>query len=161
MRMSCYLGRSKRGEQMATTDVQALRERREAIVREHVDAENRHDVEATIATFDRPRYEVNGELSDGETAVRELLQGLMDGFPDFQVETRKIHHADDAVIGEARITGTHSGSFAGIPPTEKPIDVRMAAIFEFEDDRLLCEKVYYDIATILRQIGILPEPTPT
>jgi hypothetical protein len=36
----------------------------------------------------------------------------------------------------------------------------MAAIFEFDGDRLLCEKVYYDIATILRQIGILPEPAP-
>ena len=48
---------------------------------EHVAAENRHDVEATIATFHRPRYEVNGEPSEGEAAVRELLQGLMEGFP--------------------------------------------------------------------------------
>jgi hypothetical protein len=31
-----------------------LRERRESIVLEHVAAENRHDVAATIATFDRP-----------------------------------------------------------------------------------------------------------
>jgi steroid delta-isomerase-like uncharacterized protein len=145
---------------MAATDGQGLRERREAVVLEHIAAENRHDVEATIATFDRPRYEVNGEPSDGETAVRDLLQGLMDGFPDFHVETQKLYHADDAVIGEARITGTHNGSFAGIPPTGKRVDVRMAAIFVFEEDRLLCEKVYYDIATILRQIGILPEPTP-
>jgi steroid delta-isomerase-like uncharacterized protein len=104
---------------------------------------------------------VNGEPSDGEAAVRELLQGLMEGFPDFHAETVKLHHADDAVIGQARITGTHNGSFAGIPPTGKKIDVPMAAIFEFEDDRLLCETVYWDVATILRQIGILPEPTPT
>ena len=145
---------------MAVTDRQTLRERREAIVLEHVAAENRHDVEATIATFDRRRYEVNGEPSEGEAAVRELLQGLMTGFPDFHAETEKLHHADDAVIGEARITGTHNGPFAGIPPTGKRIDVPMAAIFEFDGDRLLCEKVYWDIATILRQIGILPEPAP-
>ena len=44
--------------------------------------------------------------------------------------------------------------------TGKPIDVPMAAIFEFDEDRLLCETVYYDIATILQQIGILPGPTP-
>ena len=137
-----------------------LRERREAIVREHVDAENRQDVEATIATFASPRYEVNGEPVEGEAAVRELLQGLMDGFPDFHAEIGKLHHSEEVVFGEARITGTHNGEFAGIPPTGKPIAVAMAAMFEFDGDRLLCEKVYYDIATILRQIGILPEPAP-
>jgi steroid delta-isomerase-like uncharacterized protein len=143
---------------MSEGSAQGLRERREAIVLEHIDAENRHDVGATIATFHSPRYEVNGEPHDGADAVRDLLQGLMDGFPDFHAETGKLHHADDALFGEARITGTHDGEFAGIPPTGKPIDVRMAAIFEFDEDRLLCEKVYYDIATILTQVGILPEP---
>jgi steroid delta-isomerase-like uncharacterized protein len=152
---------ARREMQMAVAAIdQGLRERREAIVREHVDAENRHDVEATIATFHSPSYEVNGERVEGEAAVRELLQGLMDGFPDFQAEIEKIYHADDAVIGEARITGTHKGEFNGIPPTGKRIDVPMAAFFTFDDDRLLCEKVYWDIATILQQIGILPEPTP-
>ena len=142
---------------MATTDARTLREHREAIVNEHVDAENRHDVEATIATFHDPNYEVNGEPFGGEGAVRELLQGLMDGFPDFHVEVVKMHHADDAVFGEARVTGTHSGEFNGIPPTGKPIDVRVGTLFEFDEDRLLCEKVYWDVATVLQQIGVLPE----
>jgi steroid delta-isomerase-like uncharacterized protein len=139
---------------------QGLRERRETIVREHVEAENRHDVEATIATFHSPSYRVNGEPVDGEAAVRELLQGLMDGFPDFKAEIGKLHHADDAVFGEARITATHKGEFNGIPPTGKPIDVRMGALFEFDEDRLLCEAVYWDIATLLTQIGVLPEAAP-
>ena len=145
---------------MAATDMQTLRERRETTVQQHVEAENRHDVEATIATFDRPRYEVNGEPSDGEAAVRELLQGLMTGFPDFHVGVEKLHHADGAVILEGRITGTHDGEFSGIPPTGKRVDFPAAAIFDFDGDRLLCEKVYYDVATILRQVGILPEPAP-
>jgi steroid delta-isomerase-like uncharacterized protein len=143
---------------MATTEMQALRERRQAIVLEHVEAENRHDVEATIATFHRPRYEVNGVETDGEAAVRELLQGLIDGFPDFHAEVGKLHHADEAVFGEARVTGTHSGEFNGIPPTGKPVDVRIGTLFEFDADRLLCEKVYWDMATVLQQIGILPAP---
>jgi steroid delta-isomerase-like uncharacterized protein len=143
---------------MSSEDVQALRERREAIVREHVEAENRHDVEATIATFASPRYEVNGETHDGEAAVRDLLQGLMDGFPDFNAEIVKMHHADDAVFGEARITGTHDGEFNGLPPTGKPVDVRIGTIFDFDGDRLLCEKVYWDMATVLQQIGILSAP---
>lgn len=137
---------------------QSLRERRQAIVLEHVAAENRHDVEATIATFHSARYEVNGEESDGEAAVRDLLRGLMAGFPDFKAELGKTYHADDAVIGEARVTGTHSGEFAGVPATGRRVDYPLVAIFEFEDDQLVCEKVYFDSATILTQIGVLPDP---
>ena len=143
---------------MAATDESDLRERREAIVREHVDAENRQDVEATIATFHRPRYEVNGEESDGEGTVRKLLEGMMGGFPDFHAEIQSLHHADDAVIGEAVVTATHSGTFAGIPATGRRVEYPLVGIFEFEHDRLVCEKVYFDTATLLRQLGVLPEP---
>jgi steroid delta-isomerase-like uncharacterized protein len=134
----------------------SLRQRREAIVKQHAEAENRHDVEATIATFHRPRYEVNGQPSDGEAAVRELLQGLMHGLPDLHAEIGDMRHADDAVFGETLITGTHDGEWAGIPPTGRRVEVLVAAIFEFDEDRLLCEKVYMDFAAVLTQIGVLP-----
>ena len=134
----------------------SLRQRREAIVNQHIEAENRHDVEATIATFHHPRYELNGDASDGEEAVRELLQGLMHGFPDLHADIGKMRHADDAVFGEGLITGTHDGEWAGIPPTARRIEVPVAGIFEFDEDRLLCEKVYVDFAAVLTQIGVLP-----
>ena len=143
---------------MAALTEATLRERREAIVRKRLEAENRHDVEATIATFHRPRYEVNGEESDGAGAVRDMLQELMAGFPDFTAEVGRIHHADDAVIGEGRVTGTHDGVFAGVPPTGRRVDYPAVVIFEFEEDRLMCEKVYFDGATILTQIGVLAAP---
>jgi steroid delta-isomerase-like uncharacterized protein len=140
----------------AVDDITSLRQRREAIVNQHADAENRHDVEATIATFHHPRYEVNGQPSDGTEAVRELLQGLMDGFPDFHIDMGKMRHADDAVIGEGLITGTHDGEWAGIPPTGRRVEFPVVTIFEFDGDRLLCEKAYFDMATVLTQIGVLP-----
>ena len=34
----------------------SLRERREAVVREHMESENEHDFDTTLATFDHPRY---------------------------------------------------------------------------------------------------------
>ena len=34
----------------------------------------------------------------------------------------------------------------------------LAAIFEFEGDGLVCERVYFDSATILRQLGIAHDP---
>jgi steroid delta-isomerase-like uncharacterized protein len=142
-----------------TATDQGMRERREALMREHLEAENRGDIEAVIATFDRPRYEVNGETSDGEGPVRDLLDELLTAFPDFHAEDAKIRHADDAVIAEGRVTGTHRGPFGGIPATGRRVDYPLVAIFEFEEDRLVCEKVYFDTATILGQIGVLPNPS--
>jgi len=42
------------------TDDRDLRAAREAVIREHMAAENRLDFEAAIATFDHPRYELVG-----------------------------------------------------------------------------------------------------
>jgi steroid delta-isomerase-like uncharacterized protein len=140
----------------AVDNITSLRQRREAIVNQHAEAENRHDVEATIATFHRPRYEVNGDPSDGEEAVRELLQGFMRGLPDLHIDMVKMRHADDSVIIEGLITGTHDGEWARIPPTGRRVEVPVAAIFEFDEYRLLCETVYMDMATVLTQMGVLP-----
>ena len=52
-----------------------LRERRDAIVQEHIAAEKAHDIPRTIATFHRPRYELAPfcSVSDGDQAVHDLL----------------------------------------------------------------------------------------
>ena len=49
---------------MTTTE---LRERREALVREHMESENRHEFDVTMGTFHHPRYEIipTGEVHDG------------------------------------------------------------------------------------------------
>ena len=98
-----------------TTEQQLLRQKRDSVVTKHVDAENRHDIDAAIATFHTPRYEVMpmGIVHDGEQAVGELLSGMFKGFPDFTVEIIKTHHSDEAVILEIRLKGTHRGDWAG------------------------------------------------
>ena len=140
----------------AVENITSLRQRREETVKQHIEAENGHDIEAAIATFHRPRYEVNGEPSDGEEVVREFLQGLMHGLPDFHGETVRLRHMDDGVLVEGFITGTHDGEWAGIPPSGNRVNFPLVGIFEFDGDRLLCEKVFFDMATVLTQMGVLP-----
>ena len=50
--------------------------------------------------------------------------------------------------------GHAAGRVAGHSGNRRPIDVRVGCLFEFEDDRLLCERVYFDFLTILRQLGV-------
>jgi len=46
--------------------VQPLRARREALVIEHMESENQHKFDVSLATFDHPRYELvaTGEMFD-------------------------------------------------------------------------------------------------
>jgi steroid delta-isomerase-like uncharacterized protein len=145
---------------MSTDTVsQSLRETRERLVLEHFRAENEHDLDALIATFHSPRYEMKhlGRVHEGEQAVRDLISGLYRGLPDIHAEPGRLRHLDDAVVVECVTTGTHDGFFAGLQPTGRKIQANSACIFEFDGDKLLCEKVYLDLATILRQLGAMPD----
>ena len=86
-----------------------LRARRQAVVQEHIVAENSGDLDAMIASFHRPRYDVVpiGAVSEEEAAVRELVGGLVSAFADFRFQALETHHAERAVIMEGRMTGTH------------------------------------------------------
>lgn len=138
----------------------ALREKREKIVREHMELENDHDYEGTIETFDHPRYELigTGDVYDGRNAVASYFDETRTAFPDQRNELIDLHHSDDAVIVEAMLYGTHEGPFRGLPPTGRKFEMRFSAFFVFEEDRLVCERVYFDAGTILRQLGIAHDP---
>ena len=139
----------------------ALRAARERVVREHIASEERGDFDATVATFHRPRYEVTptGETFDGAAAVRAFLDESGRAFPGFTFETHAMHHADDAVIVETTFHGTHRGPWRGLPATGREVAYRMANVFVFEDDRLVCERLHFDRLTILQQLGIARDPT--
>jgi steroid delta-isomerase-like uncharacterized protein len=137
-----------------------LREKREALVIEHMETENRHDYDATIETFDHPRYELiaTGDVYDGPEEVARYFEETRTAFPDQENELISLHHADDAVIVESWVRGTHLGPYRGLPPTGRRWEMRFAAVFVFEHDRLVCERVYFDAATVLRQLGIAHDP---
>jgi steroid delta-isomerase-like uncharacterized protein len=133
-----------------------LRERREAVVRAHMESENAHDYDATIATFAHPRYELvaTGDVFDGEDAVRAYFAETRTAFPDQRNELVAINHADDAVVVEFDLLGTHLGPLRALPPTGRAFRCRMSSHFLFEGERLVCERVYFDRLTIMEQLGL-------
>ena len=135
---------------------------RVAAVDEHVRQENRHDLDALLATFGADAYYEDapwGERHDGIAAVREYYARLFRAAPDLHVEVKRRHIAADAIVLEVLITGTQLGTWRGLPATRRRLEFPLCAIYTFDqNDRMLGERIYYDRATVLRQLGVMSEP---
>ncbi len=131
-----------------------MRERREKLVRDHMADENALDFVKVLSTFPHPRYEIipTGAVYDGNDTVNAYYRDSRTAFPDQRNELISLRHADDAVVVEFWLRGTNNGPFRGMPATGNPFECRMTAFFIFEGERLVCERVYFDSMTMLKQI---------
>jgi predicted ester cyclase len=131
-----------------------VRRERERIVRDHMEAENALDFGRALQTFGHPRYEIipTGEVYDGPDDVERYYRESREAFPDQRNELISLRHADDAVIVEFWLLGTHQGRLGRLEPTGREFRCRMTAFFIFEGTNLVCERVYFDSATIRRQL---------
>jgi steroid delta-isomerase-like uncharacterized protein len=132
------------------------------LVDEHVRLENQHDLEGIMGTFGAmARYD--DEPWDahytGRDEVRTFYEGLLQALPGLRIDVQRRHAGDSAVVLEVVIRGRHLGSWRGLPATGRQIEFPLCGIYTFDDeDRLAGEKIYYDRATLLRQLGVLHEP---
>jgi steroid delta-isomerase-like uncharacterized protein len=135
-----------------------LRRRRLETLEVHFRSEVDHDWDTCIGTFaGHPRYEIvpTGQVHDGEEAVRSYHRSQRIAFPDQHHENVRFHVSDDdTVIAEFDLIGTNLGEFLGLPPTGKAFRVPTVAVFFFDDgDRIINERVYLDVLSLLSQIG--------
>ena len=133
-----------------------LREARLAVVAEHFRSEAAQEFDATLATFeDHPRYEIvpTGQVFDGAEEVMGYYRTTRTAFPDQRHDDVRLHVADDAVIAEFDLLGTNLGEFYGLEPTGKAFRVPIVAIFTFEGEGITNERIYFDTASLLAQIG--------
>lgn len=129
----------------------AVKDKRLAVVRAHMEAENRRDFDAVIATFDRPRYELmaSGDVFDGEDEVRRYFTRSRNVFP--RPAQRERRPAQRRRRGDRRVDllGTHRD-------TGRSFRSRMVALFLFEAERIVCGRVYFDRASIDEQVRPRP-----
>ena len=132
----------------------ALRALREKIVLDHFADEVSQQFDQVLSTFPHPRYELipTGVVHDGTVDVMQYYLDTRKAFPDQHHEMIQLRHSDDAVITEFWLLGTHLGPLGTIPPTGQKFRVRMTAFFIFDGDTLVCERVYFDVLSLLRQL---------
>ena len=137
---------------MPGQDVLAARQR---LVLDHFRDEVAQDWDSTLSTFPHPHYELIATMTvhDGNHDVRGYYHDTRVAFPDQHHELIALRHSADAVIVEFWLMGTHLGPLAKIPPTGSRFRVRMTAYFLFDaDEHLVCERIYFDTLTMLRQL---------
>jgi steroid delta-isomerase-like uncharacterized protein len=133
------------------------------IVEEHLRLENLHDLDGILGTFGpSARYDDEpwGDHRIDRDQVHLYYMQMLSAAADFRIEVRNRYVTDEAVILEVTISGTHTGAWRGLPATGKKVSFPLCGIFTFDsEDRILGEKIYYDRASIFRQLGIFWEPT--
>ena len=98
----------------------------------------------------------------GHTDVREFLESNWRAAPDLTFEIVEGSLVDPAAPRTAHhwhATATDTGVWdpPGLAPTGRPMSFDGAAFYELRDGKACRVRVVYDVASILRQMGVLPQ----
>jgi steroid delta-isomerase-like uncharacterized protein len=130
------------------------------LAKAHAAAEDRRDVENTLATFSNDcSYTVDAFGIDlkGKDQIGQHYSGTFAAFPDFFNKQVIWFDAGSDVFGKALVEFTHNREWNGLPPTGKKIGFWSFAHFPRAKDGLLAgEHVYMNGNDFLHQLGALP-----
>jgi carboxymethylenebutenolidase len=122
------------------------------------------DVEATLATMVDDAYVNHMPVNTGGRGKNELRVFYRDIFipswpDDLQMTPMNRVIGDEQLVDELHLTFTHSKQMdwflPNVPPTNKKVDIDLVVVVRFRRDKLACERIYWDQATVLRQVGLL------
>jgi carboxymethylenebutenolidase len=122
------------------------------------------DVEATLATMVDDAYVNHMPVGTGGRGKEQLRTFYRDDFiPSWPADLRMtvVNRVvgDSQLVEELRLRFTHSKRMEwflpGVAPTGKFVDIELVVVVQFRGDKLACERIYWDQATVLRQVGLL------
>lgn len=137
-----------------------------ACIVEHMRGENAHDWPAVYETFirdERASYDVVPLSTHfaGFAGVVDFYQAFDAAVPDFRLVNTAEYDVAGCSIREVTVTGTHQAEFCGVQPTGQKVKFELAAFYLFgqgaEAGKLLTERVYFDLETVLRQMRGEPD----
>jgi carboxymethylenebutenolidase len=142
---------------MASTDL-------EKIWADHLAGEfTKKDVEYTLSTMVEDAYVNHMPVNTGGRGKEALRRFYRDDFipswpDDLQMTLTNRVLAANQLVEELHLRFTHSKRMEwflpGVPPTNKVVDIDMVVVVQFRGDKLACERIYWDQATVLRQVGL-------
>jgi carboxymethylenebutenolidase len=132
---------------------------------EHMRCEfQQRDAAATIATMSADSYVNHVPIMTGGRGRDQLLEFYGRRFipkmpADTQITPVSRTVGQGRVIDELIFKFTHDTAMdwmlPGIPPTGKRVEVPMLVVVEFDGSKIACERIYWDQASVLVQLGLL------
>jgi len=124
------------------------------------------DTEATLATMVEDAYVNHIPVmtgGNGKAALRDFYsRHFIPSMPPDTVLTpisRTV--GEDQLVDEMIFSFTHTQEMPwmlpGVSPTHRSVEVALVAIVRFRDGKLAHEHIYWDQASVLKQIGLLAD----
>jgi steroid delta-isomerase-like uncharacterized protein len=154
------IGASGASSQEQTNGRETMQEETRRVVLGCWEAANSHDESG----FDRYYAEdVVYHGNDGEIRGRKnlkaYLQSVMTALPDLKFTVEDIFGEGDRVFSRARLQGTNTGEFNGMPPTGRSIDLSpVMNACRVQDGRIVEEWETFDQLELVRQLGLVEAP---
>lgn len=122
---------------------------------------NAHDREGWISLFaETAELRAPGGMeASGRSGAELFYDTWNEAFPDNAIEAAVVFDAGGQGAEEARFTGTHTGTLrtpnGDIPPTGKAVVSQYAAVVRVENDKVTSFHMYFDVADVLAQLGLM------
>jgi steroid delta-isomerase-like uncharacterized protein len=101
-----------------------------------------------------------GDRYRGREGYLQQARAWAAAFPDLKVEIHDASGAGERAVVEYTLRGTHTGALVSpgvfLPPTWAPVELRACDVLQFEDGKVARIASYFDAASMLRQLGLLP-----
>jgi predicted ester cyclase len=132
-------------------------EENKAVVRRAYELSTRKDLALLFELYDPGYIE---HLRDGDQTLEQLKRGIavmFAAFPDLTFTIEDMIAEGDKVAYRVTIIGTHTGgSFRGIEPTCKKIEMRNTSIKRIANGKLAESWGTLDTLSMMKQLGIIP-----
>ncbi|MEW6403651.1 MAG: ester cyclase [Chloroflexota bacterium] len=97
------------------------------------------------------------QLQRGRDAVKQMLLTCCRAFPDLHFTTESTIAQENRIAISWLAEGTQKGAIMHIPPTGRRVQIRGVSIIDVRDGLVVRGEYIWDMAGMLRHIGLLPE----
>lgn len=125
------------------------------------------DTEATLATMVEDAYVNHVPVMTGGDGKENLRAFYSQDFiphmpPDTALTPVSRTIGENQLVDEMIFSFTHTQEIPwmlpGVPPTNRRVEVPLVAVVGFRDGKLAHERIYWDQASVLKQVGLLTAP---
>jgi uncharacterized protein (TIGR02246 family) len=96
-----------------------------------------------------------GGVLEGRAEIERNYKSWFSAFRDVVMQQDDLLIDGDRVVNIARLSGTHSGDFMGLPPTGRQVEFLVAQVMTVADGFVVDERRIYDFTGLLVQVGVL------